>query len=138
VTFVFSFVLPKLANALGRRLTHTLCLLVGAAGLFSVGLIHNKLLLLLSMIGVGVVWASTLSMPYAILAGALPAGRIGVYMGIFNFFIVIPQILAASILGSMVNHLFHGNTMNALISGGISMLIAAMTVKFVVDIDDKK
>jgi maltose/moltooligosaccharide transporter len=62
----------------------------------------------------------------------------GVYMGIFNFFITIPQILAASILGSMVKHLFAGNTMNALITGGISMIIAALTVKFVRDLDDKK
>jgi maltose/moltooligosaccharide transporter len=77
-------------------------------------------------------------MPYAMLTGALPQNKMGVYMGIFNFFITIPQILAASILGSMVKHLFAGNTMNALITGGISMIIAALTVKFVRDLDDKK
>jgi maltose/moltooligosaccharide transporter len=76
-------------------------------------------------------------MPYAILTGALPQNKMGIYMGIFNFFIVIPQILAASILGSMVKHLFAGNTMNAIISGGISMIIAAVMVKFVNDIDGR-
>jgi len=77
-------------------------------------------------------------MPYAILTGSLPQNKMGVYMGIFNFFIVIPQILAASILGSMVRHLFEGNTMNALISGGISMIIASAVVVFVKDVDDKR
>jgi maltose/moltooligosaccharide transporter len=90
------------------------------------------------MVGIGIAWASILSMPYAMLTSALPQDKMGVYMGIFNFFITIPQILAASILGSMVKHLFHGNTMNALITGGISMIIAAMMVKFVRDLDDKK
>jgi maltose/moltooligosaccharide transporter len=90
------------------------------------------------MIGIGIAWASILSMPYAMLTGALPQKKMGVYMGIFNFFIVIPQILAASILGSMVKHLFHGNTMNALITGGVSMLLAALMVRFVHDIDDKR
>jgi maltose/moltooligosaccharide transporter len=77
-------------------------------------------------------------MPYAMLTGALPQSKMGIYMGIFNFFIVIPQILAASILGSMVKHMFAGNTMNALISGGVSMIIAAIMVKFVNDVDDKR
>jgi maltose/moltooligosaccharide transporter len=90
------------------------------------------------MTGVGVAWASILSMPYAMLTGALPLKKMGVYMGIFNFFIVIPQILAASILGSMVKFLFNGHTMNALIAGGISMIIAALSVRFVNDVDDKK
>ena len=95
VCFAFSFALPAVAGRLGRRLTHSLCLLMGAIGLISVVVIHDKYLLLLPMVGVGLAWASTLSMPYAILAGALPAGKTGIYMGIFNFFIVIPEILAA-------------------------------------------
>jgi maltose/moltooligosaccharide transporter len=136
VCFVASFVLPPLAQRIGRRMTHSLCLACGAVGLLSVGVIQNKDLLLLSMTGVGIAWASILSMPYAILAGALPPNKTGVFMGIFNFFIVIPQILAASILGSMVRHLFDGNTMNALIAGGVSMMIAATMVVFVRDVDD--
>src|ERR1700735_1151754 len=89
VCFLFSFALPGLAGWLGRKNTHSLCLLRGAAGLISVAVIHDKWLLLLSMTGVGIAWASILAMPYAILAGSLPAEKTGIYMGIFNFLIVI-------------------------------------------------
>jgi maltose/moltooligosaccharide transporter len=85
------------------------------------------------MVGVGLAWASILSMPYAILAGALPSHKMGTYMGIFNFFIVIPQILAASILGFFTRDLFGGEAVYALVLGGISMFIAAATVMFVND-----
>src|SRR6202142_2079444 len=92
VCFGFSFGLPALARQYGRKGTHSFCLICGGLGLLSVAVIHNKYLLLLSMTGVGIAWASTLSMPYSILAGSLPHGKTGVYMGIFNFFIVIPEI----------------------------------------------
>src|ERR1039458_10356591 len=95
VCFVFSFALQPMARALSRRRTHGLCLLAGGLGLLSVAVIHDKYLLLLSMTGVGVAWASTLSMPYAMLAGCLPSNRTGLYMGIFNFFVVTPEILAS-------------------------------------------
>jgi len=87
------------------------------------------------MVGVGVAWASILSMPYAILTGSLPSEKMGTYMGIFNFFIVIPQILAASILGFFMKHVFGGHAIMALLLGGVSMLIAAITVIFVEDVD---
>jgi maltose/moltooligosaccharide transporter len=135
---VVAFLLPLLAKATSRKITHAICLLTGGLSLMSISLIHSPALLIIPMLGVGVAWASILSMPYAILTGSLPHNKMGIYMGIFNFFIVIPQILAASILGSMVKHLFNGNTMNALITGGVSMMIAALMVKFVRDIDDKK
>jgi len=133
-----AFLLPVMARLTSRKITHSVCLAIGGVSLISINLISSPMLLILPMIGIGIAWASILSMPYAMLTGALPQNKMGVYMGIFNFFITIPQILAASILGSMVKHLFDGNTMLALITGGISMLIAAMTVKFVHDIDDKK
>ena len=98
VCFAFSLVLPVIANKLGRKNTHSLCLLCGALGLISVAIIHDKYILLLTMVGVGIAWASTLSMPYAVLAGSLPSGKTGVYMGIFNFFIVIPEILCVTVL----------------------------------------
>src|SRR4030095_8095590 len=104
VCFFFSFALPFIAQKLGRKTTHSLCLLAGAAGLLSVGLIHNQWLLLLSMTGVGIAWASILSMPYAVLAGSLPPEETGVYMGIFNFFIVIPEIFASLCFGWVMNH----------------------------------
>lgn len=133
-----AFLLPVLARATSRKMTHTICLLAGGVSLVSFSFINSPSLLIIPMIGIGIAWASILSMPYAILTGALPQKKMGVYMGIFNFFIVIPQILAASILGSMVKHLFGGDTMKALVTGGISMIIAALAVKFVRDIDDRK
>src|SRR5206468_4211966 len=123
VCFVFSFALPGLAAALGRRTTHSLCLLCGAAGLLSVALIHDRYLLLLSMTGVGVAWASILSMPYAILAGALPPARTGVYMGIFNFFIVIPEILASLGFGWVMAHLLGNNRLAAVVAGGLFLAL---------------
>jgi maltose/moltooligosaccharide transporter len=88
------------------------------------------------MLGVGIAWASILSMPYAILSGALPAEKMGLYMGIFNFFIVLPQMLAATILGLLVTELFGGQTVLALMLGGATWVIAAILTLFVDDIDD--
>jgi len=133
-----AFLLPVLAKATSRKMTHAISLLVGGASLMSISLISSPGMLILPMLGIGLAWASILSMPYAILTGSLPHNKMGIYMGIFNFFIVIPQILAASILGSMVKHLFSGNTMLALVSGGISMIIAALAVNFVKDVDDRR
>ena len=129
VCFVFSFALEPLARALGRRRTHGLCLLAGALGLLSVAAIHDKYLLLLSMTGVGIAWASTLSMPYAMLAGSLPPAKVGVYMGIFNFFIVTPEILASLGFGWIMNHLLGNNRLAAVVSGGVFLAVAALLVQ---------
>jgi maltose/moltooligosaccharide transporter len=128
VCFAFSFVLPKIADSIGRRATHCICLLCGAAGLLSVGVIHNPNLLLLSMTGVGIAWASTLSMPYSILAGSIPAGRNGIYMGIFNFFIVLPEIAASLGFGWVMTHVLDNNRLTAVIAGGVFMILAAVLV----------
>ncbi|MGC1293822.1 MAG: MFS transporter [Alloacidobacterium sp.] len=133
VCFGFSFALPKLARALGRKNTHTLCLLCGAVGLMSVAFMHSKYLLLLTMLGVGIAWASTLSMPYAVLAASLPPERTGVYMGIFNFFVVTPEILASLFFGWIMIHFLHNNRIYAIIAGGIFMLIAAALMQRVND-----
>ena len=133
-----AFLLPVLAKYTSRKITHAVCLLVGGISLMSISLINTPGMLILPMLGIGLAWASILSMPYAILTGSLPHNKMGIYMGIFNFFIVIPQILAASILGSMVKHLFSDNTMLALVTGGISMIIAALAVNFVRDVDDRR
>jgi maltose/moltooligosaccharide transporter len=133
VCFAFSIVLPRIARTLGRKNTHSLCLLCGAVGLISVVVIHNQWVLLLTMVGVGMAWASTLSMPYAVLAGSLPAEKTGVYMGIFNFFIVIPEILASLFFGWIMAHLLHNNRMAAVVAGGFSMAIAAALMQRVVD-----
>ena len=134
VCSLFSFALPALASALGRKITHSLCLLCGAAGLLSVGVIHDKYLLLLSMTGVGVAWASILAMPYAILASSLPTGKTGVYMGIFNFFITIPEITASLFFGWVMLHLLHNNRLAAVVAGGCFMVLAALLVKRVVEV----
>jgi len=138
VCFVFSFALPAIARKLGRKHTHSLCLLCGAAGLLSVGLIHNQWLLLLSMTGVGIAWASTLSMPYAILAGALPEGKTGLYMGIFNFFIVIPEILASLFFGQIMIHVLNNNRILAVVAGGVFMILAAILMQRVLDAGEQE
>jgi len=128
VCFAFSFFLPPLARLRGAKGTHVLCLMAGAAGLLSVAFITTPGMLLLSMTGVGIAWASTLSMPYSMLANALPAGKTGVYMGIFNFFIVIPEIVAALGFGWVMNNVLDNNRMAAVVAGGAFMAIAALLV----------
>jgi maltose/moltooligosaccharide transporter len=136
--FGFSFLLPAMARRLGRKITHSLCLICGGLGLLSVALIHSKYLLLFSMTGVGVAWASTLAMPYAILAGSLPATKTGVYMGIFNFFIVIPEITASLLFGWVMAHELHNNRLAAVVAGGIFFLLAALLMQRVDDLSEAK
>ncbi len=134
VTTLAAFVLMWAAQRLDRRHIHGMCLTLGGLGLLSVGLIHGeeqKWWLVGALALGGVAWASILSMPYAILAGALPPERMGVYMGIFNFFIVLPEILAALTFGPLVKHLLHGNLVHAVMAGGLFMLIAAAITQWV-------
>jgi maltose/moltooligosaccharide transporter len=131
-------VLPRLAHYTSRKITHMIALTCGGLGLISLYFLTNPHQMVYSMIGIGLAWASILAMPYAILTGALPQSKMGVYMGIFNFFIVIPQILAATLLGFMVKILFHGESIYALVSGGISMILAAALVLIVNDYKDKR
>ena len=133
---VFAFLLPVIARYTSRKITHSIALVAGGLGLCSIFLIHDPKLLIIPFIGIGLAWASILSMPYAILTGSLPQNKMGIYMGIFNFFIVIPQILAATLLGFLTRNLFGGHAVYALLFGGVSMIIAAITVVFVSDKDD--
>jgi maltose/moltooligosaccharide transporter len=134
VCFAWSFVMPALADKLGRKATHSFCLLCGAVGLMSVAVIHNKWLLLASMVGVGIAWASTLAMPYAILSGSLPAGKTGIYMGIFNFFIVTPEIVASLGFGWVMAHLLGNNRLLAVEAGGVFFVVAAVLMQRVRDV----
>ncbi|WP_051202136.1 MFS transporter [Ferrimonas senticii] len=120
--------IPMMVNALGIRFTHQINLLLGALGLASFLFIDDPDYLMLSMIGVGFAWASILSLPYAMLSGALPVQKLGVYMGIFNFFIVIPQLVAATVLGLLLRLGFNNDPIYALLLGAISWLIAALAV----------
>jgi maltose/moltooligosaccharide transporter len=141
VCFAVAFLLPPLAKATSRKTVHVVALLCGAAGLLSVYFIQDKNLLLLTMVGVGVAWASILSMPYAILAGALPAARMGVYMGVFNFFIVTPEIVASFAFGPAIRALFGADNPRAplyvVMAGGVFLLIAAACVSLVRDVADR-
>jgi maltose/moltooligosaccharide transporter len=133
---VMAFLLIVLARITSRKTVHSISLIIGGLSLISFFLIKNPKLLLISELGIGLAWASILAMPYAILTGSLPPNKMGTYMGIFNFFIVIPQIMAASILGFLVKSLFDGESILALVTGGLSMFIAATLVMFVKDVDE--
>lgn len=126
VTFAFAFVLPFIADRLGRKTTHSLCLLAGAAGLISVAFVTDKNMLYLCMTGVGIAWASILSMPYAILSPVLPRNKIGIYMGIFNFFIVLPEIIASLGFKWVMRYILNNDMMLAVQIGGVLMIIAAV------------
>jgi len=131
-----AFLLPVLARRISRKYTHLVALIIGGLGLISLIFFKNPDLLIISMVGVGIAWASILSMPYAMLTGSLPASKMGTYMGIFNFFIVLPQILAATILGSITKHLFHGHPIYTLVLGGGFMILAGILTLNVEDKDD--
>jgi maltose/moltooligosaccharide transporter len=136
VSALSAFLLPVIAGQIGRKATHAIALALGGISLISLFFIREPNLLLIPMIGVGFAWGSILSMPYAILTGSLPASKMGTYMGIFNFFIVIPQILAASILGFITTEIFHGRVILTLVLAGCSLLLSALSVFFVEDKDD--
>ena len=133
VSALAAFILPVLARATSRKACHAVCLAIGGASLASLFLITDKQNLMLPMIGVGIAWASILTMPYAILAGALPANRMGYYMGLFNFFVVIPQIVSGLLLGYFTKHLFGGHAVQTLVLGGACMVLAAVLTLFVTD-----
>ncbi|HVU54899.1 MAG TPA: MFS transporter [Puia sp.] len=138
VTFVFAFILPSIAAGLGRKLTHSLCLLCGAVGLISVAFVSDKYMLYGCMTGVGIAWASILSMPYAMLSGVLPENKIGVYMGIFNFFIVLPEIIASLGFGWIMKHLLHNDRLLAVQIGGGLMVLASLICYVLVDEKETK
>lgn len=137
IAALFAFLLPVLAKHTNRKIAHAICLVIAGIGFISIFFISNPLWLLASMVGVGIGWASILAMPYAILTGALPAAKMGYFMGVFNFFIVIPQIFAASILGFLVSKFFNGDAIYALLIGGLGLITAAFFTLRVHDNDYK-
>ena len=130
------FFLPKLAGYFGRKNIHAFSLALGGLSFISIFFIKSPMLLLLPMVGIGIAWGSILAMPYAMLAGSLPVKKMGVYMGLFNFFITLPQIVNGVFGGPMVKRLFNSQAIYALVLAGIFMLVAAMVVRFVDDKDD--
>ncbi|MGF1590068.1 MAG: MFS transporter [Pleurocapsa sp.] len=127
----FSFVLPRIAQYLGRPKTHSLCLLCGGIGLVSLLTISNQYILLLSMVGLGIAWSSALIIPYAMLSGSIPPQRRGIYQGIFNFFVVLPEIVASLGFGWVMQHLLHEDRLLAVVMGGVCLIIAASLTLFI-------
>jgi maltose/moltooligosaccharide transporter len=136
VSAVYALFLPFLAFKLGRRTTHAVSLTAGGLGLISIYFIHDPAWLVISMVGVGIAWASILAMPYAILGGAIPAHKMGLYMGIFNFFITLPQIVNGIIGGPVVKYLYGSQAIYALVMAGVFMLLGAVSARFIDDAED--
>ena len=126
VTFGFSFTLPFWVKQIGKKYTHAICLLVGAIGLISVNYVSNPNFLYISMGLVGIAWASILSMPYSMLAGFIPEQKMGIYMGIFNFFIVLPEIIASLFFGKIMSQFLHNDRLMAVEIGGFLLLTASI------------
>jgi maltose/moltooligosaccharide transporter len=131
VSAIYALILPSLARATSRKIAHAFSLTAGGAGLLSIYFISNPDYLIISMIGIGLAWGSILSMPYAILSGAIPARKMGVYMGIFNFFITMPQIVNGLFGGLIVKQFYHGEAIYAIVLAGIFMILGAISVLYI-------
>lgn len=136
VSALYALMLPFIAARIGRKATHAISLTAGGIGLISIYFIHDPQLLLVSMIGVGIAWASILAMPYAMLAGSIPPQKMGIYMGVFNFFITLPQIINGIIGGPIVKYAYGSQAIYAIVMAGVFLLIAAFCVRYVEDRDD--
>ncbi len=137
VAAIYALFLPAIAKQLGRKMTHSISLILGGISLISFYFIKEPMLLILPMVGIGIAWGSILAMPYAILAGSIPAKKMGIYMGLFNFFITIPQIFNGIVGGPIVKRLYDSQAIYALVMAGVCLLIASISVIFVEDKDDK-
>lgn len=136
ISAIYAFFLPAIALRLGRKNTHALSLVCGGIGLISMYFFKDPSLLIISMVGIGIAWASILAMPYAILAGSIPAKKMGIYMGIFNLFITVPQITSSIANGFIVNNVFNNYAIYAILMAGAFMLLAAFCVRYVDDVDE--
>jgi maltose/moltooligosaccharide transporter len=132
VTFLFSFTIPFIVGKIGNKFTHTVCLVIGGIGLISVKFIEEPSLLFLSMSMVGIAWASILSMPYTMLAGSIPPAKMGIYMGIFNFFIVLPEIIASLTFGKIMTNYLNNDRLVAVMIGGFLLITAGILCALIV------
>ncbi|HQD09616.1 MAG TPA: MFS transporter [Flavihumibacter sp.] len=133
IAMIYALALPAIAAVIGRKMTHAVSLLAGGIGLISIFFVKDPEMLKYSMVGVGLAWASILAMPYVILSGSIPAGKLGIYMGIFNFFITLPQIVNGLFGGWIVKHLYGGQPIYAIVLAGFFLICAAISVLFVYD-----
>lgn len=133
VSAIYAIFLPRIARSIGNKATHAVSLIAGGLGLISIYFISDPQILIFSMVGVGMAWASILAMPYAILAGSIPMSKMGVYMGIFNFFITLPQIVSGIIGGSLVKHVYGGNAIYAIVVAGFFFIAGSISVLWIKD-----
>ncbi|SHE90034.1 MFS transporter [Flavisolibacter ginsengisoli] len=138
IAMIYALFLPVVARYIGRKLTHSVSLIAGGIGLISIYFIKDPAMLKFSMVGVGLAWASILAMPYVILSSSIPAGKLGIYMGIFNFFITLPQIINGLFGGWIVKHLYGNQPIYAIVLAGIFMICAAISVIYVYDPASKR
>lgn len=138
VAMFYALALPFIAKWIGRRLTHAISLIAGGIGLISIYFVKDPAMLNYSMIGVGLAWASILAMPYVILSSSIPPGKLGIYMGIFNFFITLPQIINGLLGGPIVKHIYNGQAIYAIVLAGVFLICAAISVIYVYDPADIK
>jgi maltose/moltooligosaccharide transporter len=132
VTFGFAFTLPFWVSKIGKKYTHTLCLILGGVGLMSVYFVEQPNMLYISMGLVGIAWASILSMPYSMLAGFIPEQKMGIYMGIFNFFIVLPEIIASLFFGKIMENYLNNDRLMAVLIGGVLLVIAGIVCAIII------
>jgi len=133
----FAFLLTPIAKLIGKKQTHALALFCGGIGLISMYFIKDVSYLKISMIGLGFAWASILAMPYAMLIDAIPQKKMGVYMGIFNFFIVIPQIINGLFGGPIVSGFFGNYAIGYVVVGGVCMLLGAVLTMIFIKSEDE-
>ena len=133
VSAVYAMLLPTIAKKIGKKLTHAFSLVCGGIGLLSIFVITNPTMLIFSMVGIGIAWASILAMPYAILSNNIPTKKMGVYMGIFNFFITFPQIINGLFSGAILKNIYHSNSIYCIVFAGVCMILGAISVMFVKD-----
>ena len=138
VAMLYALTLPIVAKYIGRKGTHAFSLLAGGLGLISIYFIKDPEMLRYSMVGVGLAWASVLAMPYVILSGSIPAGKLGIYMGIFNFFITLPQLINGLFGGWIVKHLYGSQPIYAIVLAGFFMICAAISCLFIYDAGDAR
>ena len=132
VTFLFAFTIPFWVSKLGKKYTHTFCLILGGIGLISVNYIEQHWMLYVAMALVGIAWSSILSMPYSMLSGCLPPDKIGIYMGIFNFFIVLPEIIASLFFGKIMSNYLGNDRLVAVMIGGFLLLLAGIVCALII------
>jgi maltose/moltooligosaccharide transporter len=135
---IFSMLMPFIIRITSRKLVYSMALILGGLGYISTYLFSNHYMLLLSMLGIGIAWASILSMPYAILSGSLPAKRMGIYMGLFNLTVVIPQIISGLFGGLILRNFFNEKAIYILVFAGCIMILGSLVVPFVKDVSADK